>query len=136
MTMGSNGEKSDGTRTRLNKSVPMSTILRTVVIVIIQTTRTRIHDLQSGRSFVVDILVVLRRQMKIVKAVKAPDLLNNASYLLIANLYQSITFNDYINTSLRLFKHNSNSRRLYYIATAVNLRYTLTLPLQALRSRY
>jgi hypothetical protein len=94
-TMGSN-------RTRLNKSVPTSTIPRTAVIVMTQATRTRIHDLQSGGSFVLDVLAVLRRQIKTVTAVKAPDLLNDASHLLlIAILYQSITFNDRINASLR-----------------------------------
>jgi hypothetical protein len=119
-TMGSNRERSGGTRTRLNKSVPTSTIPRTAVM--IQATRTRIHDLQSGGSFVSDV--------KIVTAVKAPDLLNDASHLLpIAILHQSITFNDRINALLRLFKHNLNSHRPYYIATAFNLRWTLALPL-------
>jgi hypothetical protein len=120
-TIESNRERSGGTRTRLNKSIPTSTIPRTAVIVMTQATRTRIHDLQSGRSFVLDVLAVLRRQMKTVTAVKAPDLLNDASYLLIAILHQSITFNDRINASLRLFKHNSNSHCPYYIATAINL---------------
>jgi hypothetical protein len=113
----------------LNKSIPTSTIPRIVVIVITQATRTRIHDLQSSGSFISDVLVVLRRQMKIVMAVKAPDLLNDASHLLIGIIYQSMTFNDRINASLRLFKYNSNRHRLYYIATAINPRWTLTLPL-------
>jgi hypothetical protein len=104
----SSKKRSSSTRTRLNKSVLTSTIPRTAVIVITQATRTRtrIHDLQSGKGFVLDVLVVLCCQMKTVTAVKALDLLNDAS----------------INASLRLFKHNLNSHRLYYIATAVNLR--------------
>jgi hypothetical protein len=58
-TIGSNRERSSSTRTRLNKSIPTSTILRIVVIVITQAIRTRIHNLQSGGSFVLDVLTVL-----------------------------------------------------------------------------
>mgnify|MGYP003623002797 CR=1 FL=1 len=61
MTIGSNRERSGGTRTRLNKSVLTSTIPRTAVTVMTQATRTRIHDLQSGGSFVSDVLAVLHR---------------------------------------------------------------------------
>jgi hypothetical protein len=59
--MGSNRERSGSTRMRLNKSIPMSTIPRIVVIVMTQVARTRIHDLQSSGSFVLDVLIVLRR---------------------------------------------------------------------------
>lgn len=91
-TNGSNRKRSGGTRTRFNKSVPTPTIPRTAVTVMTQATRTRIHDLQSGRSFALDVLAVLRRQMKPVTAVKAPDPLNDASHLLLkAILHQSIT---------------------------------------------
>jgi hypothetical protein len=82
-TIESNKERSGSTRTRLIKSVLTSTILRTAVIVITQATRTRIHDLQSSRTFVLNVLAVLYHQMKTATAVKAPDLLNDASYLLI-----------------------------------------------------
>jgi hypothetical protein len=54
-------ERSGGIRTRLNKSILTSTILRTAVTVITQAARTRIRDLQSGGSFVSDVLAVLRR---------------------------------------------------------------------------
>jgi hypothetical protein len=74
-TIESNRERSGSTKTRLNKSVLTSTIPRTAVIVITQATRTRIHDLQSSRSFVLDV--------KTVTTVKALDLLNDASHLLL-----------------------------------------------------
>jgi hypothetical protein len=137
-TMGSNGERSGGTRTGLNKSVPTFTIPRTAAIVMTQATRTRIHDLQSSGSFVSDILSVLR-PVKTVTAVKSPDLLNNVSRLLIAILHQSvpasITFNHRISATLHQFKHNLNSHRLYYLATTFNPRWPLTLPPQAITSR-
>jgi hypothetical protein len=60
MESGSDGERSGGTRTRLNKSVARSTIPRTAITVIIQAVRARTYDLQSGGSFVSDVLVALR----------------------------------------------------------------------------
>jgi hypothetical protein len=72
-TIESNRERSSSTRTRLNKSVLTPTILRTAIAVITQAARTRIYNLQSSRSFVLDIFAVLRCPMKTMTTVKARE---------------------------------------------------------------
>ena len=58
-TMKSNKERSDGFKKRSNKFVAMFIILKTAITIITHAVRTRIHNLQSGRSFVLNVLTVL-----------------------------------------------------------------------------